>query len=294
MPIRRWGHYPGAVGAGSAGGEERLEVPVGGARLAVLRRGAGGAPHVVFLHSGICDLRSWDGVLELLSSEMDVAAYDRRGFGTTSYRPEGHDQVADLVAVLDALGLERVVLVGNSRGGLIALDAALTYPDRVSALVLVSPAVSGAPEPGESMIDPVEAAIWATLAAADGAGALDALNLGEIRLWLDGPHAPEGRVEGVLRDLALDMNRIALHAESPGHEPRTVDAWSRLAELRCPVLVVCGGLDLLHIRERSRWLASHIPGAQLLVMEGTAHLPAFEQPGAFVAHVRQFLRRLVA
>ncbi len=282
------------MGAGGAGHDERLEVPVGQARLAVVRRGTGAAPHVVFLHSGISDLRSWDGVMELLGSEMDVAAYDRRGFGTTTYRAEAHDQVEDLVAVVDALGLDRAVLVGNSRGGLIALDAALTHPDRVSALVLVAPAVSGAPEVDGSMIDPVEAAIWDTLVAAEAAGALDALNLGEIRLWLDGPHGPEGRVEGVLRDLALDMNRIALHADSPGHEPRTVDAWSRLAELRCPVLVVSGDLDLVHIRERGRWLASHIPGAQLRVMEGAAHLPAFEQPGAFVAHLRRFLRRPVA
>ncbi len=266
---------------------------MGRAHLAVVRRGRGGAPHVLFLHSGISDLRSWDGVLDLLSSDMDVAAYDRRGFGSTSTRAEAHDQVADLVAVLDALVMHRAVLVGNSRGGLIALDMALTHPERVSALVLVAPAVSGAPEVDESMIDPVEAAIWETLAAAEAAGALDALNLGEIRLWLDGPHAPEGRVEGVLRALALEMNRIALHADSPGYEPWTVDAWSRLSELRCPVLVVSGDLDLVHVRERCRWLASHIPGAQLRMMPGTAHLPAFEQPAAFVAHLRQFLRRPV-
>jgi pimeloyl-ACP methyl ester carboxylesterase len=230
-------------------------------------------------------------VADLLSPDMDVVAYDRRGFGTTSYRAERHDQVADLMAVLDALGLDRVALVGNSRGGLIALDATLTHPERIAALVLVAPAVSGAPAAEESTIDPVEAAIWDTLVAADAAGDLEALNAGEIRLWLDGPHAPEGRIAGALRDLALDMNRIALHAESPGHEPLTVDAWSRLAELRCPVLVVAGDLDLGHIRVRCRELADRIAGARLRVMEGAAHLPPLEQPAAFVALVRQFLEQ---
>ena len=230
-------------------------------------------------------------MLDLLASDMDVVAYDRRGFGTTSYRAEGHDQVADLVAVLDAVGLDRVVLVGNSRGGLIALDATLTHPERVTALVLVAPAVSGAPEVDESTVDPVEAAIWETLVSADAAGDLEALNLGEIRLWLDGPHAPEGRVRGALRDLALDMNQIALRAESPGYEQGTVDAWPRLAEVHCPALVVAGDLDLAHIRERSRGLVSRIEGAQLRVMEGTAHLPAFEQPEVFVTLLRQFLNR---
>ena len=122
---------------------------------------------------------------------MDVVAYDRRGFGTTTYRAEGHDQVVDLRAVLDALGLERVVLVGNSRGGQIALDSTLTHPGTGRG-----PGPGGRrpcpahPRSTGSQIDPVEAAIWETLEAADAAGALDALNLGEIRLWLDGPTPP--------------------------------------------------------------------------------------------------------
>ena len=112
--------------------------------------------------------------------------------------------------------------------------------------------MSGAPAVTGSQIDPVEAAIWETLEAADAAGALDALNLGEIRLWLDGPTAPEGRIGGPRRALALDMNRIALHAESPGHEPEAPDAWSRLSEITVPVLVVVGDLDLRHVQERGR------------------------------------------
>jgi pimeloyl-ACP methyl ester carboxylesterase len=244
----------------------------------------------VFLHAGIADQRSWSDVMELLSCDMEVVAYDRRGFGTTTYEPEGHDQVADLCAVLDALGLERVVLVGNSRGGEIALDAALTHPARVSALVLVAPAVSGAPAATGSQIDPVAAAIWETLEAADAAGALDALNLGEIRLWLDGPTAREGRVGGSRRALALEMNRIALHAESPGHEPEAPDAWACLSEISVPVLVVVGDLDLRHVQERGREVARRISGATLRVMPGAAHLPAFEQPEAFAEIARAFLR----
>jgi pimeloyl-ACP methyl ester carboxylesterase len=268
---------------------ELLEIPVGRARLAVARRGADGPPHVVFLHTGISDLRSWDEVSDLLSPDMDVVAYDRRGFGVTAYRPERHDQVVDLLAVLDGLGLDEVVLVGNSRGGQIALDFTLTHPTRVSALVLVAPAVSGAPASGE--IEPVEAAIWETLEAAEAAGALDALNLGEIRLWVDGPYAPEGRVGGAVRDLALDMNRIALHAADPGYESEALDAWSRLSEVHCPVLVVAGDLDLAHIRARAKEVASRMAGARMQVMEGAAHLPGLEQPAAFAALLRDFLGR---
>jgi pimeloyl-ACP methyl ester carboxylesterase len=244
---------------------------------------------VVLLHTGISDLRSWDQVSDLLSPDMDVVAYDRRGFGVTAYRAERHDQVVDLLAVLDGLGLDEVVLVGNSRGGQIALDFTLTHPTRVAALVLVAPGISGAPAAEE--IEPVEAAIWETLEAAEAAGALGALNLGEIRLWVDGPYAPEGRVGGAVRDLALDMNRIALHAADPGEESEAIDAWSRLSEVRCPVLVVAGDLDLVHIRARARELVSRITGARLEVMEGAAHLPGLEQPEAFATLLRDFLGR---
>jgi pimeloyl-ACP methyl ester carboxylesterase len=256
----------------------------------VVRQGSGEAATAVFLHTGISDKRSWQEVLDLLSPEMEVVAYDRRGFGTTTYRTEAHDQMVDLLAVLDALALGRVVLVGNSRGGQIALDFTLTYPERVGALVLVAPAISGAPPVDDAEIDQVEKEIWETLAAADSAGALDALNLGEIRLWVDGPHAPEGRVDGPRRELALDMNRIALHAESPGHEPApSVDAWSRLSEVHCPVLVVVGELDLGHLKERAHVLARAIPDARLVVMQGVAHLPGLEEPAAFAALLRNFL-----
>jgi pimeloyl-ACP methyl ester carboxylesterase len=286
--------YPGAVEEAPSERGELLEITVGRARLAVARRGAAGPPHVVFLHTGISDRRSWHEVSDLLSPDMDVMAYDRRGFGVTAYRAERHDQVGDLLAVLDGLGLDGlgpdgVVLVGNSRGGQIALDFTLAHPTRVAGLVLVAPGISGAPEAEE--IEPVEAAIWETLEAAEAAGALQALNLGEIRLWVDGPHAPEGRVGGAVRELALDMNRIALHAADPGQESEAPDAWSRLSEVRCPVLVVVGDLDLVHIRARAGELAARIPGARFSVMEGAAHLPGLEQPAAFAALLREFLGR---
>jgi pimeloyl-ACP methyl ester carboxylesterase len=271
---------------------DSLEIAVGRARLSATRRGAGGSPRIVFLHSGVTDRRSWNGVLDLLDPGAEAVAYDRRGFGTTTYEQEGHDQLEDLGAVLSATGADPAVLVGNSRGGQIALDFALTHPERVQALVLGAPPVSGAPPVDDADVDPVEAEIWQVLEAADAAGALDALNLGEIRFWLDGPHAPEGRVGGETRQLALAMNRIALGAPSPGHEPAAIDAWARLAEVRCPVLVVVGDLDMRHIVERCRELAHRIGGAQLVVMEGAAHLPALEQPEAFAGLLQRFLSHL--
>jgi pimeloyl-ACP methyl ester carboxylesterase len=267
---------------------EALMVQVKGATLSGVRRGTGGAAQAVFLHEGIADHRSWAGVLDLLAPDMDVVAYDRRGFGTTTYEAEAHDQVVDLLAVLDATGIERALVVGASMGGRVAIDFTLTHPDRVAALVVVAPAVSGAPEPE---VTDEEAAFWTTLEAADKAGDLPALNRGELRLWLDGLGAPEGRVGGELRALASDMNAIALAAKSPGHEPNVVDAWNRLGEIGCPVLVVVGDLDMSHVQRRCHTLAERISGAELHVMEDAAHMVAFERPVDFVAVLRGFVAR---
>jgi pimeloyl-ACP methyl ester carboxylesterase len=272
-----------------SGGPEHHVVSSGQARLAVRRAGAGGTPSVVCLHAGVADSRSFAGLMEVLAPDMDVVAYDRRGFGTTTYVAEAHDQLVDLTAVLDALGLRRVVVVGNSRGGQIGLDFAIERPERVAALVLVAPAVSGSPRVQSSELRRDEITFWATLEAAEAAADLDALNEGEVRLWLDGLPAPEGRVDPELRALALEMNGIALAAENPGHEPHMVDAWNRLREVRCPVLVVVGDIDTSYMQKRCRELVELIPGAELEVMEGTAHLPAFEAPGAFADLLRRFL-----
>ena len=97
--------------------------------LAGERRGSPGAPAVVFLHANVADRRAWSGVLDLLETDdLDLIAYDRRGFGET---PPGDPEVPfthldDLVAVLDAAGIERALVVGNSYGGSLALDLAAT------------------------------------------------------------------------------------------------------------------------------------------------------------------------
>ena len=78
---------------------------VGRATLRGVRLGQGGRPQLAFLHAAIADHRSWSGLLRLLAPDMDVVAYDQRGFGATTYEAEGHDQVVDLLAVLDACDL---------------------------------------------------------------------------------------------------------------------------------------------------------------------------------------------
>ncbi len=232
---------------------------------------------VVLLHAGVADRRSWHGVAERLQPAISVVAYDMRGYGETSGVTYGFSHLDDLAAVLDQVAAGPVWLVGSSMGGEVALDAVLSMPERVAGLVLLAPAVSGAPEP--SVFDAATDRLIRMWDAAQTSGEIDEINRVEMWLWLDGPNAPEGRVAGPARELALAMNSIALKNEIPEELGKSgMAAWSRLEEITVPVSVACGDLDLPFIMARSKELADWLPRSRFQVLPGMAHLPYLEQP----------------
>jgi pimeloyl-ACP methyl ester carboxylesterase len=255
-------------------------IPVDGASLAVeYRPHDDGRPPLVFLHAGVADGRLWDGAMAAAGGQRSALRMDRRGFGQTrieAARP--HAWIEDLRAVLDALGLDRVELVGCSQGGRIAIDFALAWPERVAGLTLVAPAVTGAPTP---QLDAASQSLAEAAEAAEAAGNVDELNRLEARLWLDGPGQPEGRVGGATRTLFLDMNGIALRSPPPGEALPAPDAWTRLEALPGTVRLVWGSLDLPHLVARCQRMAERLSAARCWPMRGLAHLPSLEAPQAF-------------
>ena len=271
---------------------ETLIVPSGLAQIATEVAGAG--PVVVFLHAGVADRRMWQEQLAALAgaqTRFRAVAYDRRGFGETLHTEERYSQVGDLFRVLDAVAPgERAILVGCSQGGRIAIDAALADPARVRALVLVAPAISGAPE-----IAPVPPAIQAwmdKLEHAEATADIDRINALEAHAWLDGPLASEGRVRGAARELFLAMNDIALRAERRGTELEPEAAYGRVRDIAVPTLLVWGDLDFPHIAQRCRYLAVQMPRVTTNPMQDTAHLPSLEHPAQFDRALLAFLESL--
>lgn len=268
----------------------RLEVRRAAATLVAeqeSRPGASGVP-LVFLHAGVADRRMWQAQLATFAPAHPVLAYDRRGFGQTRVaQPQAYAQVDDLWAAMDAAGLRSAVLVGCSQGGRIALDAALAQPRRVLGLVLVAPAVSGAPEP--AAIAPAVRPLMASCQAAEADGDLDRLNDIEARMWLDGVLGQAGRVQGAVRELFLAMNGTALRAGDVGRALEPAPAWGRLVRIRQPMLLIWGTLDDPHLQERCAALAAAVQGAQTLVMDGAGHLPNLDQPHAFDSALASFV-----
>ena len=234
----------------------------------------------MLLHAGVCDRRSWRGVGDLLAGR-DVVAYDRRGFGEVPPATEPFRHVDDLLAVLDAVSPDApALLVGSSMGGGVALDAAVEAPERVAGLVLIAPAVSGDPELDEEAYIAATGGLAEAIDTAWTAGDIEACNRLEVRLWLDGPAAPEGRVSGAARDLALEMNRVVIANEQEAEfdGASELDAASRLHEVTIPVLVACGELDVPLKLQRSAELAEALPRGTYRSLPGRAHLPYLEAP----------------
>ena len=264
------------------------QVPSRRAMLAAEVVGAGDP--VVFLHANVCDRRMWRAQLDGVGLRNKAIGYDRRGFGETRAEKEDFSAVADLLAVLDATAAgEPTVLVGCSLGGRIALDAALRYPSRIRALVLIAPNVTGAPHPTyPPEIEPV----MAQVREAELSGDLDRVNALKARLWLDGPLAAEGRVSGAARDLLLEMNGIALRSPPIGSDVDVPPIFDRLAEIEVPCLVIWGDLDFPFVQDRSRHVATTVQNGAGHEITGVAHLPSLERPAEITGLLVEFLSQL--
>lgn len=267
---------------------EQFWVARGGAVLAGTRWSERGQP-MLLLHPGVGDSRTWQWCAPSWAGVgFDVVAYDRRGFGSTRYEAEQHDDLEDLAAI-HAVGAARepAVLVGNSRGAELAMAFALASPQAVKALVLIDPMVSGY-DTSDWPTSAGEAELDEQIAAAEEAGDLDQVNRLEAHYWLDGVDQRDGRVKGAPRKLFTAMNGQALRASAAGDAAARPPVWPRLAGIRCPVLVVAGEHDLPGIVRQCEELADALPDATYTRIDDAAHCPSLDQPAALAAAVTGF------
>jgi pimeloyl-ACP methyl ester carboxylesterase len=266
-----------------------LVIPSGQARLAAQAVGEG--PAVVWLHAGVADARMWREQQLALTKGYRSLAYDRRGFGCSLPVDESYSMVGDLLAVLNQVSpADAAIVVGCSQGGRIAIDTALAHPQRVRALVLVAPALSGAPDI-DTFPAPIQALVH-DLEHAEAAGDIDRLNALEAHAWLDGPTSQPGRISGAARELFLAMNDIALRTPPLGTALEPASAADRLHQIQVPTLLLWGDLDFPHPQARCQHMATQLPRVQTEIMPGTAHLPNLEQPERFNHALRRFFDSL--
>jgi pimeloyl-ACP methyl ester carboxylesterase len=261
-------------------------VEVDGARLEY--DVAGDGEPVVLLHPGLWDRRTWDDQFDVFSRTHRVLRYDARGYGRSSGIEPGrpYSRVDDLVGVMDAVGLERAALVGCSMGGGTALDCALVRPERLSALVLVAPGVSGTEE-GTPEEEAWDAERWAPIeeliASGDHEAAMDeCLRSYWTTLGTDDPAG--ARVRAIAFD---NLHTLAMDESAE----RRIDppAYARLEEVEAPTLVLPADHDPPYARRIYAELGERIPGARVVRIPDVDHVVNLRKPAEFDEAVLGFL-----
>jgi pimeloyl-ACP methyl ester carboxylesterase len=277
---------------GKYGGAPSQFVALGNGLTVHLRdEGPRDAPAIVLLHGSNADLHTWDGWAAALSGKYRVIRFDQIGHGLTGPNPSGDYSPAAFTrtvqAVADKLGLNQFVLAGNSMGGGIAVDYALTHPERLTGLVLVD--AGGAPR-----TTPAKGIIGFTIARTPG------LNL------LMRAITPRSLIDKSVRQTVGDsqmvtpamVDRYWELLRYPGNRAATATRFAapmlrfapqQLAAIKVPVLILWGAKDGLIPVAAAEWYHRALPQSQAIVYPQLGHIPMEEAPARTAADLSAWL-----
>jgi non-heme chloroperoxidase len=237
-------------------------------------RGGGGEP-LVLLHGYSDSWRSYLPLMRELPSSMRLVALSQRGHGDSSKPTAAYGtevMARDLARVMDHLGIARAVVVGHSMGSLVAQRFAQDHADRVSRLVLIGAFASLKGNPGaealwrdaiSTMTDPVPPAFARDFQSS----------------CLARPVPEEFLSEVVAESLKLPAHVWRNALEAVMNEDRS----HLLGRIVAPTTIIWGDRDAFCGKAEQERLARSIPGARLLVYEGTGHAPHWEEPARAAA-----------
>lgn len=262
------------------------------ADLALNVEQAGDGPPLLALHGFTGSSASWQPLIGQLAATRCTIAVDLIGHGQSDApadpaRYHADACVADLVAILDLLGLEQTAVLGYSMGGRIALQLAATKPERISALVLES-ATAGIRDNAERQ---QRIASDETLARMIEEQGIDAF----VRYWQQIPlFASQAQLPNAVRDhLAAQRLRnnpaglaASLRGMGAGQQP---PQWEHLARLRMPVLLLAGEHDHKY-RGLAAAMHTALPQARITIVPNAGHTIHLEQPAIFAQLVTTFLQ----
>ena len=259
--------------------------------LALDRSGPTGSPPLLLLHAGVADRRMWDPIWARLTARHDAVRVDLRGFGDSTAAPEeGWSLAGDVLATLEALGVDRVHVVGNSLGAAVGVEVALLRPAVVASLLLLAP--------GGSLIPGRTDDLRAFAAAEDAAlerDDLDAAAQANVDTWLIGPGRTSDAVpEDVAARLhAMQRRAFEIQLAWPDVEEAEFDPppLERLAEITAPTLVLQGAHDLTAIAAAADAVTAGVPDVRRVDWPDVAHLPSLERPDDVAALVEEWIGR---
>jgi pimeloyl-ACP methyl ester carboxylesterase len=262
---------------------------VNGVRLFYELTGAG--PPLVFVHGSWVDHTGWDLVVPGLSQRFRVLTYDRRGH-SQSERPStqgsADEDVADLAALIEHLGLAPTHVVGNSVGGSLALRLVAQHPALMRSVAAHEPPLLGLlvddPDHGPT----VQEVLRGIQAVADRLENGDAE--GGARLFIDTVGLGTGtwaHTPGEVRQIVVDNAQTFLdETRDPGVVTINLNA---VAAMACPIMLTRGDQSLPIYAPIVSRLAEALPHAQLRVIAGAGHFPHLSHPAEYMATIAAFI-----
>jgi pimeloyl-ACP methyl ester carboxylesterase len=239
-----------------------LMIPVSGGEIWAEDTGGDGTP-LVLVNADWSTAGIWSPLLGLLADRYRLIRYDDRGFGRSPVPAVSFTRLADLRAVMDRITAGPAVIVGHSGGGGTALDLALSDPERVAALVLISPGVPDYPWP---LDDPYVGEFVKLLTAGDREGLV---RLG-LATW-----APAGHDATVNVEISAAVTAFLTVGELEQPDP---PAYDRLSEIRAPAVMVRGDREYPMVADCADAIASRIPACRRIVIRGADHMLPLRAP----------------
>jgi pimeloyl-ACP methyl ester carboxylesterase len=291
MPHRHEGVVTMGTTAASARQEELAFLTVNGVRIAYADTGGTGTA-LVLVHGSWGSHRNWDPVVSGLAEHFRVVSYDRRGHsdsGRSSGQGHFSDDVADLAALIEQLGIAPAWVVGNSSGAAMTVKLAAARPELLRGIVVHEPPLFGlleAGSPAAHAVDAIEtgplAEVGQRIAAGDHAGAAEKF-VEQVAL---GP--------GSWAQLPHDM-RAMMTANAPTYldelhdtEWKVVDE-NRLARYDGPALLTSGDQSPPVFQPIERRLAQLLPQAKRTTYAGAGHIPHVTHREEYVAQLVKFI-----
>lgn len=260
-----------------------------------------GDPTLILLHHFYGNVATWRRLMAQLEGEATVAAFDRPAFGLTERPRREHWNGSNpytretsariTVELIDRLGRDQAVLVGSSAGGTAAIETYHRFPDRVRALVLMAPAITGdvgAPPPMRAALRAEQFRRLAPKVLSRFAGeiTLERVTSG----WADPSRADASDVAAYEQLLRVPDWELAMYELFVSEAPPNLSAV--LPTIDVPTLVISGDRDRTIRPAWSRRTAQAIPGATYVELEGCGHTPQEECPDRTAEAIREFLAEL--
>jgi len=237
----------------------------------------GSGDPVLLIHGHTMDRRIWDPVMSgLRAADLRVLRPDLRGHGLSTRPDFGYHlshHACDVATVLDDAGIDSATVVGYSIGGGVALEMALTLPDRVAGLVLMSPVMPDRP---------FEAAFMDNLREVARVTRSQGIEAAMLGPWASNPLFEFSFSKAGIREAAMVINRDFPGAEYLATQRDRVEReWTvpeRLSEIDVVTSVIAGDRETPGFRAYAEEAAAGIPGARIEFFENCGHLLPLEEP----------------